>query len=330
MQRLTRRQLCGAAAAVTAGSLGGCVEVSSGGGEVSLFAGDEGLSEVFLLEGSYGAPNVARNAETLRATLRDTGSVETLEASLAGRVSHPDTSVPGETRPRFLAADGYHRLSLADATRTTVDEWVIWFETVAEAPSDARPVDALAAERGGLDAQILRRAKTAVGTALAADETPADRPPRDRGYVLFDPTTADDTELAPDPPFEYAIFEGEENFLPDEQPVRLRVERVAVETTRYTTTAQRVADDRAGFDDYLDVNVLDATFAAADLPGERREILDAAAGNGYREESATPSEPFRALLRRLGVETFEADDGFTRTVTYRYAGTVFGATYEID
>ncbi|MEZ3145524.1 hypothetical protein [Halobaculum sp. MBLA0143] len=329
MQRLTRRRLCGVGAAVGGSWLGGCLSVSPGG-EVSLFAGDEGLADVFLLRESLGAPHVARHVETLRRTLVDTGSVETLETTIDGRVSHPDTSVsPAVSRPRFVEADGYYRISPTEATPTTVDEWVVWFEPVDAAPDGVESIDTRVAEADRFDAQILRRAKATLGTALAADETLGDRPLRDRGYVLFDPTTPEETALVPNPPFEHAVFEGEENFLPDEQPVRLRVRRGPVETTRYTNTVERVADDRADFADYLDANVLDATFDADDLPADRREILDTAAGDGYREDG-TPSEPFRTLLERLGVETFEHDDRFTRTVTYRYAGTVYAATCTVD
>lgn len=329
MQRLTRRRLCAAGAAVGGSWLGGCLEVGSGG-EVSLFAGDEGLAAVFLLRESLGAPHVARHVETLRQTLVDTGTVETLETTIDGRVSHPDTSVsPTVSHPRFVEADGYYRISPAEATPTTVDEWVIWFEPVDSAPDGTESIDARAADADRLDAQILQRAKAALGTALAADESPGDRPLRDRGYVLFDPTTSEETALVPEPPFEHAIFEGEENFLPDEQPVRLRVQRGAVETTRYTNAVERVADDRAGFDDYLDTTVLDATFDRDGLSTDQREILDTAAGDGYREDGS-PSEPFRTLLERLGIETFEHDDRFTRTVTYRYAGTVYAATYTVD
>lgn len=332
MSRLGRRELCASIAVAGTGVLGGCGRFGGPATEFSLFTGKEGLASVFLLRESYGGPHIYRHAETLRTALAETGSVETLEATVDGGLSHPDRGEPESgARPTFLEADGYHRLGVGDATPTTVEEWVVWFEPVESAPDDASPIDEWRSELGSFDTSVLDRATTALGTALSVDEVPSDRPLRDRGFVLFDPLTVEETTLAPDPPFEYAVFEGEESFLPDEQPVRLHVERGAVETTRYTTVAERIADDRPAFESYLAANVLDAVFTGDDLTDNERAVLERARRQGYRETADTPSEPFRTVLERLGVDTFEHDgDRSSRALSYRYDGTHYGATYTVE
>ncbi len=328
MVQLGRRQLCASAVVAGAGVFGGCGQVGGPAREFSLFVGSEGLASVFLLRESYGGPHLVRHAETLRTALLETGSVTTLEATVDGRLSHPERGEPASgARRRFLEADGFHRVQVGDATRTTVEEWVVWFEPVESAPDDAISIREWRAKLEGFDRRVLDRATAAVGTALSVDELPSDRPLRDRGFVLFDPLTPAETSFTPDPPFEYAVFEGEESFLPDEQPVRVRVEQRPVETTRYTNRITRVADSRSAFESYLAKNVLDAVFTGEDLTADQRRILR----QGHREEADTPSESFETVLRRLGVETFEHDGGrFSRALSYRHDTTHYGATYAIE
>jgi len=95
--------------------------------------------------------------------------------------------------------------------------------------------------------------------------------------------------------------------------------------------AERIADDRQAFESYLAANVLDAVFTGDDLSDDERAVLERARRQGYRETADTPSEPFNAVLERLGVDTFEHDgDRFSRALSYRYDGTHYGATYTVE
>lgn len=325
MWRLTRRRLGGAV--VAAAGLSGCL--GAGSGTLSLQTTGRGLSETFLLAGADRSARITRHAAALNERLLETGRVETLERSLDGRISHPDTTAPAAVAdPRFLAADGYYRLSVTESTATTVDDWVVWFEPVADAPADARRVDDWRSELGGFDRVVLGRAGLIATNALG-DETQTDRPLGERGYPLLDPLSSDDTTLVPDPPFTHALLERNVPGEPNEQPVRLHVERGPVETTRYTTTAERVADDRDDFESYLDANLLDATLAPGRLPEAQREIVETAHDDGYREEDG-PSDALRRLLERFGIETFQHDDRFVEPLTYEYDGGYYRTTYRIQ
>lgn len=314
--------------AAAALGLGGCL---GGGQTLTLQTTDRGLRETFLLAGADRGPALTRHAAAVNEQLVETGAVRTAEHSADGRLTHPATTPPSAVAdPRFLAADGYYRLSVSEATTTTVDEWVVWLEPVAEAPADARRVAAWRSELGGFDRTVLGRAELIVANALNADESLADRPLGERGYVLFDPLSPDDTTLVPEPPFTHARLRRNVPGGPETQPVRLRVERGSVETTVYTTTARRVADDRERFASYLAANHLDATLTVADLPEPQREILTAAHGETpYREEGG-PSDALRGLLERFGVETFRHDDRFVRPLTYRSDGDYYRTTYRIE
>ena len=326
MWRLTRRRLGGTV--VAAAGLSGCL--GGGSGTLSLQTTDRGLSETFLLRGADRSAAIARHAATLNERLLETGSVETFGGSLDGRISHPDTTAPGAVAdPRFLARDGYHRLSVTESTATTVDEWVVWFEPVDSAPTDARRVDDWRSELGGFDRVVLGRAGLVATNTLNGDETQTDRPLGERGFPLLAPLSADDTTLVPDPPFTHALLERNVPGEPNEQPVRLHVERGGVETTRYTTTAERVADGRDGFESYLDANLLDTTLVPADLPAAQREIVETAHEDGYREDDG-PSDALRGLLERFDVETFRADSRFVEPLTYSYDGEYYRTTYRIQ
>ncbi|WP_135829730.1 hypothetical protein [Halorussus halobius] len=331
MNRLTRRRLCAALPATAA--LAGCL---GGGGRRHLLAATSGtIDDRFLVDPTRSARHVARHADELLDDLFADGRLVTLDASLDGGLRHPETPAGvRRRRPTYVEREGtYYRLRVTDAESTDVEAWVVWFEPVEDA-SGVDPVDAdtFSSDRyGALDANVLSAARRMAMNSVAADEDHAETPLRDRGVVFFDPLDPADSDVVPDPPFEYGRVTDGRPGLPDEQLLRLHVERARIPTTRYVHEIERVTDDPAAFRERVETTHLDATFDRDELDEGVREILDGL-GEAPYEEDGNASKSLATLLERLDLSSVEVADGETRARReryYAYDGSYYDATYTL-
>lgn len=245
------------------------------------------------------------DAEALAEELRETGSVESVEIPLVEeRPSGEDGYLPAYTE-----IDGtYHRVR-PEGESVTLDRWVVWMEPLDELPEGVDYTTSPREGRSDLDAEILDRAiREAVVSELEDRNHAAQRAYR-RGVVFFEPLSPEDSDLVPDPPFEYARIEPEGEFGPDELALRLHVEEAAVETTRYTHSLEAVADGRDAFVDHVDSEHVAATFSADSLSDDEAEVLDeSAALTGY-DENPPPSDAFASVQSSLNVEDVSLPEG---------------------
>ncbi|WP_336135917.1 hypothetical protein [Natronomonas amylolytica] len=238
------------------------------------------------------------DAEALAEELRETGSVESIEIPL---VEERPSGEDGY-RPAYTEIDGtYHRVH-PEAEAVTLDRWVVWMEPLDELPDGVDYTTSPREGRSELDAEILDRAiSEAVVSHLEERDHAAQRAYR-RGVVFFDPLSPADSDLVPDPPFEYARIEPEGEFGPDELALRLHAEEEAVETTRYTHSLEPIADGRETFVDHVDSEHVAATFSTDSLSADEAAVLDeSTALTGY-DEKAPPSEAFASIQSSLSVE----------------------------
>ncbi|MFW5964932.1 MAG: hypothetical protein ACOCQM_08685, partial [Natronomonas sp.] len=236
-----RRFLAGAVAAGTT-ALAGCS--AFGGARRTLKSHPEDgadLVELFTWRPASNAFHYEESdAEALAEQLRETGSVESIEIPLL------EERPSGEDgyRPAYTETDGsYHRVRV-ESEAVTLERWVVWMEPLEELPDG---VDYTTTPREGLselDAEILDDAIAEAHVSLLEERDHEAQRAYRRGTVFFEPLAPEDSDLVPDPPFEYALVEPESEFDPDELPLRLHVERERVETTRYTHTLDPVAEGR--------------------------------------------------------------------------------------
>lgn len=333
MNRLTRRRLCAALPATATVALAGCL---GGGGRRHLLAASSGtIDDLFVLDPTRSARHIARHADELVDDLFADGRLVTLDASLDGGLRHPDA--PGDVRrrrPTYVEREGtYYRLRVTDAEPTAAETWVVWFEPVEDA-SDVDPVDANtfgSEEYGSLDANVLSAARRMAMNSVAADEDHTETPLRDRGVAFFDPLDPADSDVVPDPPFEYGRVTDSRPGLPDEQLLRLHVERARLSTTRYVHEIERVTDDPAAFRERVETSHLDATFDRDALAEGVREILDGL-GEAPYEEDGNASASLETVLGRLDLSSVEVADGETRARReryYAYDGSYYDLTYTL-
>lgn len=298
-QTTRRRFLTGVAAAGTT-ALAGCSVF--GAARHSLRSRPEngtGPVELFSWRPAFNAFHYDESdAEALAEELRETGSVESIEIPLVEeRPSGEDGYLPAYTE-----IDGtYHRVR-PKGESVTLDRWVVWMEPLDELPEDVDYTTSPQEGRSELDAEILDRAiGEAVISELEDRDHAAQRAYR-RGVVFFDPLSPENSELVPDPPFEYALVEPDNEFGPDELALRLHVEEEAVETTRYTHELEVVANSRDAFVDHVESEHVAASFLSDSLAEEEADILDeSTALTGY-DEDAPPSDAFAAIQSSLNLD----------------------------
>jgi hypothetical protein len=301
-----RRFLTGLAAAGTT-ALAGCSLLGST--RHTLKSDPEGGADPVELFRWQPASNAFHydesDAETMAEELRETGSVESVEIPL---VEERPSGEDGY-RPAYTEIDEtYHRVRV-DAEAVTLERWVVWMEPLDELPEGVDYTTAPREGRSELDTEILDRAIGEAVLAEIADESQADKPAYRRGVVFFGSLSPEDSELVPDPPFEYAKIEPDNEFGPAELALRLHVEREAVETTHYTHGLEAVAESREAFVDHVEAEHVAASFSSDSLSDEEASILDeSTAITGYHE-NPPPSEAFASLQSSLSVADVEVPEG---------------------
>jgi hypothetical protein len=314
---LTRRGVLAGTAAIV--GLAGCSALGST--RHTLKSDPESGADPTELFGWRPASNAFHydheDAEAMADELRETGSVESVEIPLveerpsaaranevsprkrtetAGTVSSEDGYLPAYTE-----IDGsYHRVRV-ESDPVTLERWVVWMEPLDELPDDVDYTTAPLEGRSELDAEILDRAiSEAVVSELEDRDHAAQRAYR-RGVVFFEPLSPEDSELVPDPPFEYALIEPETEFGPDELALRLRVEEEAVETTLYTHSLESVAEHREAFVEHVESEHVAASFTSGSLSDGEADALDESTELTGYDENAPPSDAFASIQSSLNV-----------------------------
>jgi hypothetical protein len=326
----SRRALLGLAGVGVSTALSGCsVLSSSSGARYSLQSSPTGgttLFDLFAWEPRRQALHVRHHADALVAELLDSGELTT-EAQPLGPYD-PKGSPP----PAYVEHDGaYYRVRVTDVEKVTLDRWEFWFESVEEGPADATVVDAPVEELSDLDADIVERATQDAIGAIVSDGDDSAAPPGERGVVYFEPMGPDESELVPDPPFEYVRVDPDTEFLDEKQTLRARAAKSSVDAKRYVHETERVADSRSELLDILSKHV-DASLDGAS--GEVRDIVtEVSTGSGIHAEREPISDAFARLLELLGVESPTPPDetGAARTWRryYEYGGNYYGTTLRV-
>ncbi|MFW5918285.1 MAG: hypothetical protein ACOCR0_02265 [Haloferacaceae archaeon] len=277
------------------------------------------------------------HVQALADRLRETGTVESIEIPLVEeRPTGEDGYRPAYTR---RAEDGrsddgqetYARVRVREEP-VTVERWTVWMEPLEELPSGVEYTTTPREGHSELDAEIVDRTiSRAISAVLGDREQAAQRAPR-RGVVFFDPLDPDDSELVPEPPFEYALVEPEAHGAPDELPLRLHVQREAVETARYVHELDPIASDRDAFVAHLEDAHVEAHFGS-DASEEVHELLATSTElTGHREDEPL-SDAFETVLSELDLESVTLPEG--REVAswlryYRREGVYYGADLRIS
>lgn len=303
----SRRRFLTGLAAAGATTLAGCSAL--GGPRRTLKSRpDDGADSIELFRWRPAANAVhydERDAEALAEELRESGSVESIEAPLLERRPSGETGY----RPAYTEVDGsYHRVRV-DSEGVTLERWVVWMEPLEELPAGVDYTTTPREGRSDLDAEIIDRAIGEAHVSVLEERDHAQQRAYRRGTVFFDPLDPEDSDLVPDPPFEYALVEPESEFGPEELPLRLHVEREAVETTRYTHSLEAVTANRDALLDHIETEHVVAAFEGESLSEAERNVLeDSTAITGYHEEGS-PSEAFESVLSALSAAEVSLPEG---------------------
>lgn len=348
-QRLTtRRRLLAGVASATVGSVAGCLSglgdryLSGLGPRYRLRSSSESDGdpvELFTRLPGPGAFHQTRVEDdyfdSVLEKLHETGTMETIESTIVR--GHPTGDI--RFSPTYVETDdGYSRVRV-NPESVTLDRWVVWMEPLTELPDNVEYVDAGGPESfpidglSELDAAILESAATTVVSSELADRDHTDlRFPR-RGVVFFDPLSQEDSDLVPDPPFEYAMVTNDSEFSSEDIPMQLHVGEESVETTRYAHTLEPVASSREEFIAHVRDEHISAQFSSDELDEQKREILDeSSAPEGYLEEDSR-SDAYDAVLADLGLEDATLPDSMeiiSWLRYYEYDGKFYDADYVIS
>lgn len=312
-------------------ALAGCS--AAGGPRYSLRSRPENgtsLVDLFTWEPASNAFHYDEaSVETLADELRETGSVDSVEIPLVEqRPSGEDGYLPAYTHH-----DGTYFRVHVNGESVTLDRWTVWMEPLEALPDG---VEYTTEPRAGLskqDANIVDRAISQAVHSVVADEDHAAKRAYRRGVVFFEPFDPDESDLVPEPPFEYALVEPQGHGAPDELALGLHVGIEPVETTRYTHELEAVADDREAFVAHLEAENVAAHFARTDVSDESQEILaEATELGGYVEESAL-SPAFESVLAEIGLADATLPDGEATASWlryYEYDGAYYSTRFRIS
>ena len=243
--------------------------------------------------------------------LFETGRVTAVQWPLVEPADWGDDVRP---RPTFLQHEGgFHAVTTERTRQVDRDRWLFaTTRTDEDPPSDATvrsdPFDSLS-ER---DREILQAALDAV---YAGNDGFLGEPEVDglRPIHYHRDVSVEESDLVPDPPFEYVDY--------DDDYYRVVAEQRTVSVAERTFALERVASTRSELEVHVEETVPDARF---DAPSDAvREVLDAAVGEeaGQRYEEAPPlSDALSTVLDALGIaDDLRPADEYDERVDFRGA-----------
>lgn len=318
----SRRSLLRTAGAVaglatTAGA--GCLSLGATGGYKLLVDDVDGsLADEFLRAQPTDVRAETRidyDTETKAgwlAELFETGSVTAVQWPLV----HPDDWGTGtRPRPTFLQHDGaYHEVTTEATRRVERERWLFAVQRTDEEPPDSATVAGEPFGLVGLDREVLQAALDAVyaGSDGFLGEPDVEELRPVHYHQDMDP---EESDLVPDPPFDYVDYAGD--------TYRVVVEQRTVTVPERTFAVEQVATSRDGFDSYVHDTVPDARFDRDALPEAVRDVLDAGVdsepGSRYREEPPL-SDGLSTVLAELGIaDDLQSYDSYDERVAFRNA-----------
>lgn len=311
-----RRAVLAAGAALGATALAGCLD--DRGPEYRLQTRNLGTSLPDALLWRAGGPFPDADRDLVRR-LAAAGSLTTTGFRL-GRLGDEAS---------YVAVDGtYHRTTVAPGDTVRRERWVLWFDLLPDGespPDDATVVTADEATTGLDDLpEADRRAVRQAAGSVEAEFGPrdvADDPLGRRGHV-FVRRTAEESDVLPDPPFDYLELETSDG----PRHARAVAERGPVDLRQWRYTAERVAADRDGYERHVEREHLRVDFDETDLSREAREVVDAICGGVVLDERPPLPDGYRAVLEYLGLADVSLPEGETyvqEEALFRYDGHAF-------
>lgn len=317
----SRRALLRAAGAFAAAS------ATAGAGCVSIGSSDRYVLHTNDLEGSLASAHLVADPTAVRADTRidydDATKRDWLDDLFEdGRVSavqwplvEPDAwGEDVRPRPTFLQHEGAYYAVTTERTRQVERErWLFaTTRTDEDPPGDAtvwsEPFDSLSEH----DREILQAALDAV---YAGNDGFLGEPDIDglRPVHYHRDLSVEDSELVPEPPFDYVDYYGE--------TFRVVAQQRTVTVPERTFAVERVASTRGELEAYARETVPAARFEA---PSDAvREVLDAAVGETeavHYEESPPLSDALETVVDALGIgDDLEPFDAYDDRVDFRHA-----------
>lgn len=282
-------------------------------------------------------------------TWNSDGIWSSIEQRLAERITeqgevttegfHLVSTEPG--RPSYVHHDdAYYEISVTRGDEVTRERWLLWFDLVETQPPAAAETYTSIASSGneqrldetyGLSEPDVRIAETTTGDVWFHGDfyDLEGRPPKDRGH-LFLRRSAEETDLVPEPPFDYAVYEFDD----ETRYARAVAETVSVKLTQFVHSAMRIGDSKAAYSSYLRDEYLETTFRDEELSSEQRSFLTRLTEGHRYEETAPLSDRFAAVLERIGVaETEEPGPNgvsFSDDAYFEYDDTYYEAELKIS
>ncbi|MFC6952215.1 hypothetical protein [Halorubellus litoreus] len=310
----------------SAGALAGA-SATAGAGCVSIGAGDRYVLHADDVDGSLASHLLVADPTAVRASTRLDYDAATKRDWLdelfgTGRVTAVQWPLvePDEwgddvrLRPTFLQHEGaFHAVTVERTRQVDRDRWLFAVErTDEDPPSDAtvrsEPFDSLS-ER---DREILQAALDAV---YAGNDGFLGEPDVDglRPVQYHRDVSVEESDLVPDPPFEYVDYYDDY--------YRVVAEQRTVSVPERTFAVERVASTRSELEVHVEETVPDARFE--DPSDAVREVLDAAvdeeSGQRYEEEPPV-SDALSTVLDDLGIaDDLRPADEYDERVDFRGA-----------
>lgn len=246
--------------------------------------------------------------------LVDTGSVSTRAWELSYRNQWGPTW--RDRRQCFEFDDTYYRIRVESRAEVTRERWVFYLDW-----DDQNPDDDDAAVISLPDHSLSEQDQLIVETARAdiphedRRDVGHDRPRNMTAVVFHEELDAEESDLAPDPPFHYLEH--------DDEYFRTVTERGAIERPEQRFTAEPVGESFDEYREYAEENYPDSRFSNVDLSEEATEILDTAIGidEGFAYEEEPPlSEALEEVLDHLTItEYLEPHDTYEHSTWFRDA-----------
>ena len=291
----SRRQFLAASGLAATAAVAGCLDAIGGTGS-NPASGDAGRSLRLTL---------SRSGETLRdgfvVDLSDTPpgwDEEAFEATLDGTAyttRHRKPFFSASDDPKYTERDGtYYRLGSVVIDETTTTHPVLRLSEVEGADGDASPGGVRASALPDVDRTAVRVAYFAARARGDEGGVPWGLVERS-GYVYRGAEAVGASALLAE--------DGPERVTYREQAYAVEVSRERFHEPVYRATVEPVAQSPEGMEAVLRAKFVDARFAREDLSAEARDVVTAAAEDGYGEHHPY-SEGYREALSNLHARAY--------------------------
>ncbi|MFC3956963.1 hypothetical protein [Halovivax cerinus] len=246
--------------------------------------------------------------------LVETGAVDTRAWELSFRT---DWGTGKRDRRTCLEHDGaYYRVWVESREEVERERWVFRFDWNDTNPADDSTIITLGDNSlAGDDQRIVEAARELIPEKDDRDVS-YERPRFSHAVIFHDELDPGESDLVPDPPFDYLET--------DDEYFRAVTERGPIEHPEQTFTVERVADSYEGYREYAKETFPDARFSDVDLSEEAIEILESATtleGSLYSYEEEPPlSDALEEVLEPLSItEHLEPLNSYDEVIWFRDA-----------